>query len=42
MEDYFFNLLIEKGSLVVVCGWFMFRMEKKLDKLAEALENLKH
>jgi hypothetical protein len=42
MEDYLFNLFIEKGSLIVICGWFMFRMEKKLDKLTEALENLKH
>lgn len=39
MEVDFVNLLIDKGTLGLVCGWFMFRMERKLDALTEALKN---
>ena len=34
------ELLTQNGVLVIVLGWFMFRMEKKLDRLAEVLEKM--
>lgn len=35
------DMLIQYGLLGIVLGWFMFRMEKKLDELTKAILDLK-
>lgn len=35
------NTLIQYGVLGVVLAWFMFRMEKKIEALTEAIQELK-
>jgi len=32
------NLFVENGVTVVLLGWFMFRVEKKLDALTDAMK----
>lgn len=38
--DAVIKLLQTVGFPVLVCGWFMFRMEKRLDQMIGLLEEL--
>jgi len=35
------DMLLQYGVLGVVLAWFMFRMEKKIEALTEAIDDLK-
>lgn len=40
MVDAAVKLLQTVGFPILVCGWFMFRMEKRLDQMIELLQDL--
>lgn len=40
MDVAFVDPMIQFGLLGIVLAWFMFRMEKKMDDLREAMDNI--
>jgi len=39
IEAALVDWMVDKGTMAVVIGWFMFRLEGKLDKITDALNN---